>query len=173
MLTILILIIVWKKTCTNQAKHITLLEPCYLEAGAHQLCPLRFIPAWFFVMTLLYPFLFNLFKNFLNKFLEGMEDQLNKAKEMAAEYSKDVAQKLQERAPRVSLNVKMKAPVIIVPQNSKSSNALVADFGSLSVGNSFSKAGESEKKTPYVLDKMVVELTSLKMSRYEYVTFKV
>ncbi|XP_052084958.1 intermembrane lipid transfer protein VPS13A-like isoform X11 [Mytilus californianus] len=102
---------------------------------------------------------------FLNKFLDGMQEQLNKAKEMAAEYSKDVAQKLQERAPRVSLNVKMKAPVIIVPQNSKSTNALVADFGSLSVQNSFSKAGESENKIPFVLDKMVVELTSLKMSR--------
>ncbi|CAG2221758.1 VPS13A_C [Mytilus edulis] len=102
---------------------------------------------------------------FLNKFLDGMQEQLNKAKELAAEYSKDVAQKLQERAPRVSLNVKMKAPVIIVPQNSKSKNALVADFGSLSVQNSFSKAGESENKIPFVLDKMVVELTSLKMSR--------
>jgi len=94
-----------------------------------------------------------------------MQDQLNKAKELAAEYSKDVAQKLQERAPRVSLDVKMKAPVIIIPQNSKSYNALVADFGSLSVSNSFSKAGESENKIPYVLDKMVVELTSLKTSR--------
>ena len=102
---------------------------------------------------------------FLNKFLEGMQDQLNKAKELAAEYSKDVAQKLQERAPRVSLDVKMKAPVIIIPQNSRSYNALVADFGSLSVSNSFSKAGESENKIPYVLDKMVVELTSLKTSR--------
>jgi vacuolar protein sorting-associated protein 13A/C len=94
-----------------------------------------------------------------------MQDQLNKAKELAAEYSKDVAQKLQERAPRVSLDVKMKAPVIIIPQNSRSYNALVADFGSLSVSNSFSKAGESENKIPYVLDKMVVELTSLKTSR--------
>jgi hypothetical protein len=31
-----------------------------------------------------------------------MQDQLNKAKELAAEYSKDVAQKLQERANDVS-----------------------------------------------------------------------
>ena len=84
---------------------------------------------------------------------------------MATEYSKEMAQKLQERAPRVSLDVKMKAPVIIIPQNSRSSNALVADLGSLSVSNSFSKAGESENKVPYVLDKMVVQLTSLKMSR--------
>lgn len=91
---------------------------------------------------------------------------MNNAKKITADYSKDVARKLQEKMPRVSLILEMKAPVIIIPQNAKSTNVLVADFGSLSIRNHFIKAGESRHKIPFVLDKIVMELTSMKISRF-------
>lgn len=83
-----------------------------------------------------------------------------------AEYSKEVAQKLQETAPRIGLNIQLKAPLIIVPQGSKSNNALMADFGNLEIKNSFHLAGKAAPSgVPAVLDKMKIVLKSLKLSR--------
>ncbi|KAK3590891.1 hypothetical protein CHS0354_020869 [Potamilus streckersoni] len=113
---------------------------------------------------------------FLNKFVMDLLDFLNhfqaaqkhimEAGEVAAQMSREVVQNFQEKASRLSLNVQMKAPVIIVPQNSQSTNVLLADFGHLYVRNSFELARKtSASAVPAVLEKMKVELTDLKLSR--------
>ena len=62
----------------------------------------------------------------------------------------------------------MKAPVIIVPQNSKSQNAIVVDLGLITVKNNFQIVGHGKNTQgfPAVVDQMVVELTNLKLSRF-------
>ena len=58
------------------------------------------------------------------------------------------------------------APVVIVPQNSKSNNTVVVDLGNIRVSNTFSMPGKySHDKVPAVLDNMTVELSALKLSR--------
>jgi vacuolar protein sorting-associated protein 13A/C len=60
----------------------------------------------------------------------------------------------------------MKAPLILVPQNSRSNNILMADFGTLEISNSFAVVGRrGEGGVPAVADKMKILLTSLKLSR--------
>ena len=58
------------------------------------------------------------------------------------------------------------APYIIVPQSSKSKNALVVDLGLLQLSNKCVLAGATNAQgVPAVLDQMKVELTSLQVSR--------
>jgi len=76
------------------------------------------------------------------------------------------AQDLSQKATRISLDIKMKAPIVVIPKNSKSNDALVVDLGRLSVSNSFQVLGKRDSKgLPAILDGMVVELTLLRIFR--------
>ncbi|KAK5873459.1 hypothetical protein PBY51_018496 [Eleginops maclovinus] len=74
---------------------------------------------------------------------------------------KDFAQK----SFRLSLDIKLKAPLIIVPQNSSSQHALVMDLGLITVGNSFSLLPAEGCPLPALMEKMEIRLTQLKLSR--------
>lgn len=98
---------------------------------------------------------------------QAAKDQMQKAGQVAAQVGMDTVQSLQETATRLLLKVNMKAPVIVVPQNSTSSNTLMLDFGQLSITNSFKLAGKlSPNNVPAILEEMNIVLTSLKLSRY-------
>ncbi|KAK6178554.1 hypothetical protein SNE40_013319 [Patella caerulea] len=105
----------------------------------------------------------------LLKFLDNFQAakaRIQEAGEAVAEYSKEVAATLQEKAPRVGMNIKMKAPLIIVPQKSTSNNLLMMDLGDLTIGNNFNLAGQkSSSGVPAVLDKMKIVLNEVKLSR--------
>jgi len=73
---------------------------------------------------------------------------------------------LQETASRLSLQVKMKAPLIVMPQSSRSFNILLVDLGSLEVKNMFEKPGQrSLSGIPAVVENMSVTLADVKISR--------
>ena len=55
--------------------------------------------------------------------------------------------------------------MIVVPQNSRSDWALVADLGNLSVNNSLEMGPENQHGAPAVLDVMTLKLDNLKFSR--------
>ncbi len=56
--------------------------------------------------------------------------------------------------------------MIVVPQSSKSNNALVVDLGQLLLSNKCELAGTKNKDgIPAVLDSMKIELTDLKIVR--------
>lgn len=77
------------------------------------------------------------------------------------------AQDLSQKSSRLSLDVRLKAPVIIVPQSSRSQNAVVIDLGKLRVTNSFQILSQKDSAgLPAVLDIMTVELTLMKVFRY-------
>ena len=106
-------------------------------------------------------------QQFFDKF-QAMTEKLSDASAAATKSAMMAAQNMNQKAARVSLNIHMAAPLIVVPQNSQSLNAVVADLGTLSLMNSFHLAGkEDQSGLPAVLDKMRIELTKLKLSRYE------
>ncbi|XP_058486199.1 intermembrane lipid transfer protein VPS13C isoform X3 [Solea solea] len=92
---------------------------------------------------------------------EALSAATAQAAEKAASSVRDFAQK----SFRLSLDIKLKAPLIIIPQSSTSQNALVMDLGLITVGNSFSLLSVDGCPLPAVIDNMDVQLTQLKLSR--------
>ncbi|XP_061451865.1 intermembrane lipid transfer protein VPS13C isoform X2 [Rhineura floridana] len=102
--------------------------------------------------------------NFLNHFQiakEALSAATVQAAEMAASSVKDFAKK----SFRLSMDINLKAPVIVIPQSSVSHNVLVADLGLIRVENEFSLVPGEESSNPPVIDKMDIQLTHLKISR--------
>uniref|UniRef100_A0A3B3WQQ8 Vacuolar protein sorting 13 homolog C n=1 Tax=Poecilia mexicana TaxID=48701 RepID=A0A3B3WQQ8_9TELE len=106
-----------------------------------------------FIMSLL---------NFSNNF-QAAKEALSSATTQAAE--KAASSVLAQRTFRLSLDVWVKAPLIIIPQSSTSHNALVMDLGLITVGNSFSVLPAGERPLPAVVDNMAVQLSELHLSR--------
>nr|XP_057926418.1 vacuolar protein sorting-associated protein 13A isoform X3 [Doryrhamphus excisus] len=113
---------------------------------------------------------------FLNKFLSSILAFINnfqEAKEAVAEATHQAAEKaasgvkeLSGRSTRISLNVRLNAPIIFLPQSSSSNNVLVADLGVLSVKNHFAmQPYKSKVNVPPVVDIIEVKLTDLKIYR--------
>lgn len=106
-------------------------------------------------------------QDFLNHFQtakEALSTATVQAAERAASSMKDFAQK----SFRLCLDINLKAPVIVIPQSSVSANTLVADLGLIRVKNAFSMVPAEGSSLPPVIDKMDVQLTQLKISRYHH-----
>ena len=104
-------------------------------------------------------------QSFVQHFQEALE-QVKAAGIAAAEQAALVTKEYSQKATRIQLDVKLKAPLIIVPQHSKSDNAVVADLGNITVTNEFRALSQKSKDGhPAVLDEMSVELTELKVVR--------
>lgn len=113
---------------------------------------------------------------FVNKFVNSLlafvdnfsaaQEKIAQAGQAAAQAGLEAVQSLQDKATRLALKVKMKAPVIIVPRSSTSLNALMLDLGLLTVSNHFQLAGsKSLAGVPAVLELMNVELNAFQLSR--------
>ena len=103
----------------------------------------------------------------MNQF-QAAKDQVSAAGAVVADRATAAAQDISTSASRVSLRVELKAPVIIIPQNSHSSNAVVVDLGQLTVSNGLQLTGAGQKSAdghPPLLDLMSVELDKLMLSR--------
>jgi len=106
-------------------------------------------------------------QTFVNQF-QVAKDQVSAAGAAVADRAAAAAQDMSSRASRVSLSVELNAPVIIIPQNSQSSNAVVVNLGQLTVCNALKVAGAGTKSAdglPPLLDLMSVELDKLMLSR--------
>lgn len=103
-------------------------------------------------------------QNFLNNF-QAAKEALSMATMQAAERAASSVRDLAQKSFRLAMDVDLKAPVIIIPQSSVSSNAVVADLGLISVENSFSLLPAERYPFPPVIDKIKVQLTQLKLSR--------
>ncbi|XP_026537812.1 vacuolar protein sorting-associated protein 13C [Notechis scutatus] len=111
----------------------------------------------------LHKFLMSLL-NFLSNFqvaTEALSAATVQAAEKAATSMRDFAQ----RSFRLSMDIHLKAPVIIVPQSSVSCNAVVFDLGLIKIQNQFSLVPAEDCSLPPIMDKMEVHLTQLKLSR--------
>ncbi|XP_054974528.1 intermembrane lipid transfer protein VPS13C isoform X2 [Sorex araneus] len=102
--------------------------------------------------------------NFLNNF-QAAKEALSSATAQAAERAASGMRDLAQKSFRLSMDVDLKAPVIIVPQSSVSPNAIIADLGLIRVENKFSLVPVERDSLPPVIDKMNIQLTQLKLSR--------
>ncbi|XP_022794312.1 vacuolar protein sorting-associated protein 13A-like [Stylophora pistillata] len=105
--------------------------------------------------------------DFLNKF-QRAKDAMEYARKTAAQSASATIQSLQTQSLRISLNVSIQAPLVIIPVSSTSRDALVANLGQLNVSNTFNLAHggkDPEGSDAVVLDKMAVELSSVKLLR--------
>lgn len=92
---------------------------------------------------------------------EALSAATAQAAEKAASSVRDFAQK----SFRLSLDINLKAPLVIVPQSSGSHNALVMDLGLITVANSFSLLPVGEGHLPALVDNLDIQLSQLKLSR--------
>uniref|UniRef100_A0A4W3IRN7 Vacuolar protein sorting 13 homolog A n=1 Tax=Callorhinchus milii TaxID=7868 RepID=A0A4W3IRN7_CALMI len=103
--------------------------------------------------------------DFINIFQAGKE-AVTEATVHAAEKAASGVKDLAERSTRMSLDVHIKAPVVVIPQSPVSKNVVVADFGLITVQNSFSIVElKSVMSVPPVVDTMKVKLSELKLYR--------
>ena len=63
-------------------------------------------------------------------------------------------------AVRIKMQISIRAPVIIMPQHSRSRNAVLVDLGTLSLRNHFSMTEEHA-----IMDEMKVNFAAVKLSR--------
>lgn len=103
-------------------------------------------------------------KNFSSNF-QMAKEALSAATAQAAEKAASSVRDLAQKSFRLSLETKLKAPLIIVPQSSTSQNALVMDLGLITVRNSFSFLPVDGCSLPAVIDNIEVQLSQLKLSR--------
>ncbi|XP_067012189.2 intermembrane lipid transfer protein Vps13 [Anabrus simplex] len=102
---------------------------------------------------------------FLSSF-QAAQKVIAEAAAEAAEAARQNMQQAYAKASRMSLDIDIKAPVILVPQNSASLDALFMDFGNLTVKNKFETlmVKEGQGHNP-VIDEMQVGLQNMKMCR--------
>ncbi|KAM5126213.1 intermembrane lipid transfer protein VPS13C-like, partial [Mantella aurantiaca] len=100
---------------------------------------------------------------FLNNF-QAAKEQVSAATAQAAHRAATSVKDLAERSFRLLMDIHLKAPVIVIPQSSLSSNALVADLGLIRIQNQFRLISSNQELAP-VIDCMTVSLTEFKLSR--------
>ena len=93
------------------------------------------------------------------------KEALSTATAQAAEKAASSVRSFAQKSFRLSMDIKLKAPLIIIPQSSTSHNALVMDLGLIRVENSFSLKPIQDCSLPAVIDNMFIQLTQLKLSR--------
>ncbi|CAG5116194.1 unnamed protein product, partial [Candidula unifasciata] len=91
--------------------------------------------------------------------------KLDEARRLVQEASMDMAKNLQENVPHVKLEVMIKAPLIVVPQNSRSQSVLNVHLGDVTVHNRFEHGAIKTKKDNWFVENMIVKLTNLCISR--------
>lgn len=104
--------------------------------------------------------------NFLNNF-QTAQKAIKDASAAAAEAAKTNIKDVQESASRIELSVRIKAPVVYVPMNSRNEHSLMLDMGNLMIRNVFKKLEVTNEETGEcpMVDEMKIELQNLKLSR--------
>lgn len=80
---------------------------------------------------------------------------------MAATGVKELAQ----RSSRMALDVNIKAPVVVIPQSPVSENVFVADFGLITMTNTFHMITESQSNPPPIIDLITIKLSEMRLYR--------
>ncbi|XP_018108372.1 vacuolar protein sorting-associated protein 13C isoform X2 [Xenopus laevis] len=102
--------------------------------------------------------------NFLDKF-QAAKEALSSATAQAAEKAASSMKEFAQKSFRLSMDIDLKAPVIIIPQSSVSTNAIIADLGFIRIQNTFSLVPVVDCPLPPVIDQINIRLTKLQLSR--------
>ncbi|KAG7307792.1 hypothetical protein JYU34_006387 [Plutella xylostella] len=111
---------------------------------------------------------------FLNWFVSSMLEFLNNfqtaqqaiidASSQAADAARANVQTAYENSTKVALKVRFAAPIIIIPENSTSHNAIMVDFGRLTLQNKFVNVTVPELSKQVTLDDLTLSLDDMKLS---------
>lgn len=104
--------------------------------------------------------------NFLDKF-QAAKSRILEATASVAEAARAGVEIAYQKAYKMAIDIRIEAPIFYVPQNCKSRNIVVMDFGVLRVRNGFSLDPRSTAQSPCLLEDMVVEFDNLKLSRFK------
>ncbi|KAI5727709.1 hypothetical protein M8J77_005899 [Diaphorina citri] len=105
---------------------------------------------------------------FINQFQAGKQ-AIIEASQAAVATAKQNLQDMYAAASKVSLDISIAAPVIVIPASSVSRDAILMDFGNLTVKNKFETlATKNVKGHPAVLDHCCIELVNMTLSRVRY-----
>nr|XP_015199111.1 PREDICTED: vacuolar protein sorting-associated protein 13C isoform X5 [Lepisosteus oculatus] len=102
------------------------------------------------------------------KFVDNFQtakEALSAATAQAAEKAASSVRDLAQKSFRLLMDIRLKAPVIIIPQSSTSQNALEVDLGLITVQNKFCLLSAEGYPLPAVIDHMDMQLTQMKLSR--------
>lgn len=99
-------------------------------------------------------------QNFLDHF-KAAQEVIASASAAAADAAKKNVVNAYEKATRLNLKVKIKAPIIIVPVDSHNLTVLCLDLGLIKVSNHFSDHFVGDRNA--VIDEMKLELSEFKL----------
>lgn len=102
--------------------------------------------------------------NFLDNF-QTAQDKIKEASKAAAEAAKQNVVAAYEQATRIKMNLKIKAPIILVPVHCRSLEAIVIDLGNLKITNQINNLDVKSDHGTAVIDEMKVELSDVKLSK--------
>ncbi|TDG48268.1 hypothetical protein AWZ03_005223 [Drosophila navojoa] len=112
---------------------------------------------------------------FLNWFVAGLlnfsshfqtaQDAFTNASAAAAQSAKQNAISAYEKATRMKLNIRIKAPVILVPVDSQSTDALAIDLGLLEMTNTTTETPVPSVDQYAVIDEIKLQLKDVKISK--------
>lgn len=105
------------------------------------------------------------FLGFLNQF-QAAQQAIVEASEVAAQKAKENAKEMYQKATKIQLQINLRAPKILVPASSQSTDALLLDLGIISISNRFNVL-DIKNKEGYsaVVDDMNIALTNLIQSK--------
>ncbi|XP_038435469.1 intermembrane lipid transfer protein VPS13A isoform X2 [Canis lupus baileyi] len=116
---------------------------------------------------------------FVTKFLYSILafiDNFQAAKQALAEATVQAAgmaatgvKELAQRSSRMALDVNIKAPVVVIPQSPVSENVFVADFGLITMTNTFHVITESQSNPPPVIDLITIRLSEMRLYRTQFI----
>ncbi|KAF7469628.1 Hypothetical predicted protein [Marmota monax] len=112
---------------------------------------------------------------FVTKFLYSIIafiDNFQAAKQALAEATVQAAgmaatgvKELAQRSSRFALDIHIKAPVVVIPQSPVSENVFVADFGLITMKNTFVQISESQSYPPPIIDLITIKLSEMRLYR--------
>ncbi|XP_053604237.1 intermembrane lipid transfer protein Vps13 isoform X1 [Plodia interpunctella] len=113
---------------------------------------------------------------FLNWFVNSMLEFLNnfqtaqqaiiEASTQAADAARTNVQTAYQNSTKVRLKIRLDAPIIVIPENSKSLDAMLVDFGHMNVNNKFIDVAPmiSDVRNKVTIDELTLDLEDMKVS---------
>ncbi|KAL1431458.1 hypothetical protein MTO96_014190 [Rhipicephalus appendiculatus] len=112
----------------------------------------------------LYRFYLDIY-NFVNRF-QAAKAKMMEATANMAEAARASVETAYKHAYKMAMDIRIEAPIICLPQNCRSRNIVVMDFGVLHVNNKFKLDEVSTPESPCLMEEMVVAFDDLKLSRF-------
>ncbi|CAG9795097.1 unnamed protein product [Diatraea saccharalis] len=111
---------------------------------------------------------------FLNWFVSSMLEFLNNfqtaqqaiidASSQAADAARANVQNAYQNSTKLALKIRLAAPIIIVPENSQSRNAMLLDLGRMTLNNKFIDIHAPDVSNKVTVDELTLELEDMKVS---------